>query len=109
MGLCLLVYNLGQTALRQALVQADESLPNQLKKPTQRPTLRWIFQCFQAVHLLVIDGVKQITNLTDERLEILRFFSQACRDYYLLCWRLEVHWNPSTIISIKRYLDELFS
>lgn len=85
MGLCLLVYNLGQTALRQALVQADESLPNQLKKPTQRPTLRWIFQCFQAVHLLVIDGVKQITNLTDERLEILRFFSQACRDYYLLC------------------------
>ncbi len=85
MGLCLLVYNLGQTALRQALVQADDSLPNQLKKPTQRPTLRWIFQCFQAVHLLVIDGVKQITNLTDERLEILRFFSPACRDYYLLC------------------------
>jgi transposase len=85
MGLCLLVYNLGQTALRQALVQADESLPNQLKKPTQRPTLRWIFQCFQAVHLLVIDGVKQIANLTDERLEILRFFSPACRDYYLLC------------------------
>ena len=58
MGLCLLVYNLGQTALRQALVQADESLPNQLKKPTQRPTLRWIFQCFQAVHLLMIDGVR---------------------------------------------------
>jgi len=85
MGLCLLVYNLGQTALRQALVQADESLPNQLKKPTQRPTLRWIFQCFQAVHLLMIDGVKQIANLTDERLKILRFFSQACRDYYLLC------------------------
>uniref|UniRef100_UPI0002DE29F9 IS1634 family transposase n=1 Tax=Allocoleopsis franciscana TaxID=2886352 RepID=UPI0002DE29F9 len=85
MGLCLLVYNLGQAALRQALVQADESLPNQLKKPTQRPTLRWIFQCFQAVHLLVIDGVEQIANLTDERLKILRFFSQACRDYYLLC------------------------
>lgn len=85
MGLCLLVYNLGQTALRQALVQADDSLPNQLKKPTQRPTLRWIFQCFQAVHLLVIDGVKQIANLTNERLEILRFFSQTCRDYYLLC------------------------
>ena len=85
MGLCLLVYNLGQTALRQALVQADDSLPNQLKKPTQRPTLRWIFQCFQAVHLLVIDGVQQIANLTDERLEILRFFSPACWDYYLLC------------------------
>ena len=85
MGLCLLVYNLGQRILRQALLQADESLPNQLKKPTQRPTLRWIFKCFQAVHLLVIDGVKQIANLTDERVRVLRFLSPACRDYYLLC------------------------
>ncbi len=38
----------------------------------------------------MIDGVKQIANLTDERLKILRFFSQACRDYYLLCWVLQV-------------------
>lgn len=30
MGLCLLVYNLGQIALHQASVQADESLLNQL-------------------------------------------------------------------------------
>jgi transposase len=84
MGLCLLVYTLAQRQLRQALEQAHSGIKNQLGKLTQRPTLRWVFQCFQAVHLLIIKGVKQISNLTDERRRILGFFSQSCRRYYLL-------------------------
>jgi hypothetical protein len=48
MALCLLVYNLGQRQLRQALAQHDETIPNQLGKPTSSPTLRWVFQCFIA-------------------------------------------------------------
>jgi len=84
MGLCLLVYSLGQRALRHALVEADQTISNQLGQPTQRPTLRWVFQCFQDVHLLLVTGVKQIANLTEERRWILRFFSRACRQYYLL-------------------------
>lgn len=85
MALCLLVYNLGQRQLRQALTQQDETIPNQLGQPTSSPTLRWVFQCFMAVHLVVVQGVRQVVNLTDERLHILRFFSPACRRYYLLC------------------------
>ncbi len=84
MGLCLLVYTLAQRYLRQALQQAKSGLKNQLGKRSERPTLRWIFQCFQAVHLLTIDSVKEIGNLTDERLEILRFFPERARAYYLL-------------------------
>ena len=84
MALCLLVYNLGQRQLRQALAQHDETIPNQLGKPTVSPTLRWVFQCFMAVHLVVFHGVGQVVNLTDERQHILRFFSDACRRYYLL-------------------------
>ena len=84
MGLCLLVYNLGQRQLRQALVEAGMSLHNQLGQATQRPTLRWVFQCFQDIHLLLVAGIKQIANLTQERLWILRFFGRACRQYYLL-------------------------
>ncbi len=68
MGLCLLVYNLGQRQLRHALVEADQTLHNQLGQPTERPTLRWVFQCFQDVHLLLVSGIKQIANLTQERL-----------------------------------------
>ena len=85
MGLCLLVYSLGQRYLRQALTQAETTLPNQLGKPTARPTLRWIFQCFQAVHLLVIKSVPQVVNLNPERLRILQFFPKPCLSYYLLC------------------------
>lgn len=85
MGLCLLVYNLGQRQLRRALVDAGESINNQLGKPTQRPTLRWVFQCFQDVHLLLVAGVKRIANLTEERRWILRFLGAACGQYYLVC------------------------
>jgi transposase len=84
MALCLLVYNLGQRQLRQALAHHDETIPNQLGKPTSSPTLRWVFQCFMAVHLVVFQGVQQVVNLTDDRLHILQFFSPACRRYYLL-------------------------
>jgi transposase len=85
MALCLLVYNLGQRQLRQALAQNEATIPNQLGKPTASPTLRWVFQCFMAVHLVVFQGVQQVVNLTDDRLHILQFFSPACRRYYLLC------------------------
>ena len=84
MALCLLVYNLGQRQLRQALAQQDETIPNQLGKPTAAPTLRWVFQCFMAVHLVVFQGVQQVVNLTDERQHILQFFCDAIRRYYLL-------------------------
>jgi transposase len=84
MGLCLLVYTLAQRQLRQALQQSKSGIKNQLGKLTERPTLRWVFQCFQAVHLLILNGGKQISNLTDERFWILRFLPNACRRYYLL-------------------------
>lgn len=84
MGLCLLVYTLAQRELRQTLSLSQSGIKNQLGKLTERPTLRWIFQCFQSVHLLIVNGVKQISNLTPERLWILRFFPDACRRYYLL-------------------------
>ncbi|YAG05926.1 hypothetical protein NSTC731_02209 [Nostoc sp. DSM 114167] len=40
MGLCLLVYSLGQRTLRQSLKQASQTIQNQLGKPTATPTLR---------------------------------------------------------------------
>lgn len=85
MGLCLLIYNLGQRKLRSSLVDAGESINNQIGKPTQRPTLRWVFQCFQDVHLLLVAGVKRIANLTESRRWILRFQRSACGQYYLVC------------------------
>ncbi|MDB9524787.1 IS1634 family transposase [Oscillatoria sp. CS-180] len=85
MGLSLMVYNLGQRRLRQALQQAEQTLPNQLGKGTQTPTLRWIFQRFMAVHYVVLNSEPQIVNLDGNRQHILRFLGAPCRRYYLLC------------------------
>ena len=84
MGLCLLVYTLAQRQLRASLSLSKAQIKNQLGKLIDCPTLRWVFQCFQSVHLLILNGVKQLSNLTDERLWILKFFPTACRQYYLL-------------------------
>jgi transposase len=83
MGLCLMVYSLGQREVRRLLKEKKTGIKNQLGKLTQRPTLRWIFQCFQGIHLLVINGVEQVVNLTDERSFILEFLPASCQQYYL--------------------------
>ena len=82
MGLCLLVYQLGQRQLRLQLKQGQTGVKNQLGKLTDRPTLRWIFQCFQGIHVVFIKGVKQVLNLTNERSVILSFFPEKCQKYY---------------------------
>ncbi len=84
MALCLLVYTLAQRQLRQALSEAKTGIPNQVGKLTDTPTLRWVFQCFQAVHLVVVAGHKQISNLTPQRRQILQFLGASCGRYYLL-------------------------
>ncbi|MCL2927240.1 MAG: hypothetical protein O4861_19085 [Trichodesmium sp. St16_bin4-tuft] len=38
---------------------------NQLGKLTNTPTLRWIFQWFQGVHLLIINQSPKVFNLTE--------------------------------------------
>ena len=83
-SLCLMVYSLGQREVRYQLYQAKTGIPNQLGKLTNRPTLRWIFQCFQGIHLFVYQGIKQVVNLTKERLSTLKFFPLSCQKYYIL-------------------------
>jgi transposase len=84
MGVCLLVYNLAQRKLRQELESANASIRNQSKKLTNKPTMRWVFQMFQAVHLVNINGAEQISNLTKERRSILNYLGKVCGQYYLI-------------------------
>ena len=83
MSLCLLVYNLGQRELRKTLKRTNSAVKNQLGKLTNTPTLRWIFQCFQGVHLLIINPWPKVVNLTEERSLILEFLPSSCQKYYL--------------------------
>ncbi|MBG1268497.1 IS1634 family transposase, partial [Nostoc sp. WHI] len=83
-SLCLLVYNLGQRQLRIALKTQKATVKNQLKQDTQSPTMRWIFQCFQGIHLMITQDWCRILNLTESRYRILQFLPLPCQKYYLL-------------------------
>jgi hypothetical protein len=39
-------------ARRRLLTARGRTMPNQLSKPTDRPTLRWNFQCFEGISLV---------------------------------------------------------
>jgi transposase len=54
MVLCLLVYRLAEHRLREQLAVTGQTVPSQVKQPTARPTMRWIFLCFEGVDLLRI-------------------------------------------------------
>jgi transposase len=84
MTLALMVYSLGQLQLRQALEITNSTLPNQKGKPTARPTLRWILQCFHSVHLVFVNGIKSSIQLTDKQNLILQFLGSSSRQYYFL-------------------------
>ncbi|MCC5614710.1 IS1634 family transposase, partial [Nostoc sp. CHAB 5836] len=82
MGLCLLVYTLAQRQLRAALSACNSTVKNQLGKSINNPTLRWIFQCFQSIHLVTYNQETDVSNLTPDRHFILSFLPENCRIYY---------------------------
>lgn len=88
MGLSLLVYAIAQRKLRNALVEMDETVPDQLGKPTKRPTMRWIFQKFENISLLnVNDGGKtsqQVLNIKPVHEKILALMGEEYEKIYFL-------------------------
>ena len=52
MGLALMVYSIAERKLREALKKAGETLPDQKGKPTQKPTIRRVFQVFEGIAVL---------------------------------------------------------
>ena len=82
MGLCLLVYTLAQRQIRAALSSSKSTIKNQLGKSINNPTMRWVFQCFQSIHLIKSNDERLISNMTDYREYILSFLPPECRYYY---------------------------
>jgi transposase len=86
MCLCLLVYTLAQRFLRKQLEKLRTFLPNQLGKPTKRPTMRWIFQIFEGVHLLIHrtpSGIQErVLNMNKVRYQVLSVLGGAFEKIY---------------------------
>lgn len=86
MFLCLLVYAIAERALRAALEQNNETIPNQLNKPTKKPTMRWVFQMMECiiVNEFVENGkpIIQFANLNDVLRKIITLLGSACMKIY---------------------------
>ena len=54
MCMALMVYALAERKLRLALKEKDQTIPDQKKRPYQKPTMRWVFQCFEGIEVLYI-------------------------------------------------------
>jgi transposase len=87
MVLCLLVYRLAEQRLRRQLSATEQTVPNQINQPTNRPTMRWIFQCFEGIDLLQIRiGSRwqtQILGLEALHQQILRLLGPTYSQFYL--------------------------
>jgi transposase len=84
----LLVYSVAQRRLRQQLVRHNKAVPNQIHQPTQRPTLRWVFQLLEGIHRVrvTVQGHVHdlIEGLNEVQITILRLFGEGvCRLYQI--------------------------
>lgn len=102
MTLCLLVYNIAQYKIRKKLVEEEETLPNQLGKKIQNPTMRWIFQLMEGINIVQFfksksaEILKEImTNLNTLRKKIIRLFGETALKIYGLIQK-----NAPEILSI---------
>ena len=57
------VYRLAEHRLRTRLAETEQTVPDQLNRPTARPTMRWIFQCFEGIELLHIHSASEMQSL----------------------------------------------
>ena len=86
MCLCLLVYMLAQRLIRQRLQSEQATVQDQRGQPTKKPTMRWIFQIFEGIHLLLFIGnggpETQVLNLTSQRHHILFLLAPPFQKIY---------------------------
>lgn len=88
MVLSLLVFSVAQFKLRKALEEQKESIPNQLGKPTMKPTMRRVFQMFDGITVLIVlenevEKIVGILNLTEIQKKILALMGDDYKKMYL--------------------------
>lgn len=88
MCLALMVYAMAERKLRMALKAHKQTIPNQKGKPYQKPTMRWIFQCFEGIEILHIHHDQQVIqticlNLKPLHRQILKLMGPGFQKIYL--------------------------
>ena len=84
MTLCLSVYAAIEYRVREKLAAEQKTLPNQLGKEVKNPTMRWIFACFNGIHVLYTAERKVVLNVKPLHLKVLQLLGQKYLKYYFL-------------------------
>jgi len=67
-------------------MKKSETLPNQLKKQTATPTLRWVFQMMQGIivlkHSQEMFAENTVLNLSEVRRKIINLFGERAQLIY---------------------------
>ena len=86
MSFCLMVYNFGEYKIRKALEEHKDAIPNQVKKLTVKPSLRWIFRLIDKISVVVcsINGKTKtvVSNLCEISRKIIRYFGEQAMTIY---------------------------
>ncbi len=86
MVLTLMVYSVAEWKLRQRLKETGETIPDQVKKQTQKPTLKWAFMLMREITevKMEVDSkvVTQIANMDKVKDKIIRLMGKNCEKYY---------------------------
>lgn len=86
MVLSLLIYSIAEWMIRKRLKESGETVLNQLGKPTQCPTLKWIFK-FRNINEAIIELKgsvhREVINLNEEQIKIIKLFGLGCEKCYI--------------------------
>ena len=88
MGLSLLINTLAERKLRQALKEMNATIPDQRRKPTQSPTIRWVFQLFEGLDILLVKQngqvmLRQLLNLRPAQEQVITLLGPQVQKCYL--------------------------
>ncbi|MBP9566896.1 MAG: hypothetical protein KBE02_06455, partial [Sulfurospirillum sp.] len=87
----LMVYAALEYKIRKELKEQNKTFPNQLGKPIQNPTARWVFECFHEIQIVIIEQLRQkvIANLLERNRFILDLLGTNYWRYYLVENKME--------------------
>ncbi len=83
MTCCLMVYASIEYQIRKMLVDNNAAFPDMKKKPTQKPTAKWVFFCFQGISVVTIERINLIvTNMMDRQRILLDCLGKSYWEFY---------------------------
>jgi len=80
---CLMIYAALEHLIRKKLKEKEQYIPCMKNKPTQKPTARWVFQCFVGVEELSINKEEKfVLNIKPMHEVILNCLGKLYWDFY---------------------------